>query len=270
MTSPGAQGTAFDPSRLPKPAPDELAGRVVIVTGAGRGMGRAVAERLSSAGASVVVNDLSTDAAEAAAAALRDAGGNAIAIGGDVTSASDVSAMVERAMSEFGSVHILVNAAGVLRRTAVIDMDEDEWDFVIGVNLKGTFLPSRAVLPAMREAGWGRIVNFSSTAGKTTSTLGSAAYTASKHAVLGLTRHMAMEEASHGITVNAVCPGLIDTEMVREEIDDERKARYAGSFPISRLGAPSEVAELVAFLASDRAAYITGAALDISGGDLMV
>lgn len=263
-------GLNFDPARLPAAIPDELAGKVAIVTGAGRGMGRAVAERLAAAGASIVLTDLSTHAAEAAADALRNAGGNAIAKGGDVTSASDVTALVERAVSEFGAVHILVNAAGVLRRTAVIDMDEDEWDFVIRVNLKGTFLPSRAVLPSMRNAGWGRIVNFSSTAGKTTSTLGSAAYTASKHAVLGLTRHMAMEEASHGITVNAVCPGLIDTEMVQEEIDDERKASYASSFPISRLGERSEVAELVAFLASDRAAYITGAALDISGGDLMV
>lgn len=233
-------------------------------------MGRAVAQRLSAAGASVVVNDLSADAADATASELRNTGGRAIAVGGNVTDASDVSALVQRAVSEFGAVHILVNAAGVLRRTAVFDMAEDEWDFVIAVNLKGTFLPSRAVLPSMREAGWGRIVNFSSTAGKTTSTLGSAAYTASKHAVLGLTRHLAMEEASHGITVNAVCPGLIDTEMVQDEIDDERKARYASSFPISRLGEPSEVAELVAFLASNRAAYITGAALDISGGDLMV
>ncbi|MCH7643150.1 MAG: SDR family NAD(P)-dependent oxidoreductase, partial [Chloroflexi bacterium] len=124
-------GLNFDPARLPAAIPDELAGKVAIVTGAGRGMGRAVAERLSAAGASIVLNDLSTDAAEAAADALRNAGGNAIAVGGDVTSASDVAALVERALSEFGAVHILVNAAGVLRRTAVIDMDEDEWDFVI-------------------------------------------------------------------------------------------------------------------------------------------
>ena len=233
-------------------------------------MGRSAAERLAAAGASVLVNDLSADSAESTATAIRDAGGKSIAIGGNVTDSSGVTAMVDRTMSEFGGVHILVNAAGVLRRTSVFDMPEDEWDFVIGVNLKGTFLPSRAVLPAMREAGWGRIVNFSSTAGKTTSTLGSAAYTASKHAVIGLTRHLAMEEASYGITVNAVCPGLIDTEMVQAQVDEARKAAYTSSFPISRLGEPSEVAELVAFLASDRAAYITGQALDISGGDLMV
>jgi NAD(P)-dependent dehydrogenase (short-subunit alcohol dehydrogenase family) len=261
---------SFDASRLPEVVPDELAGRVAIVTGAGRGMGRSAAERLAAAGASVLVNDLSADSAESTATAIRDAGGKSIAIGGNVTDSSGVTAMVDRTMSEFGGVHILVNAAGVLRRTSVFDMPEDEWDFVIGVNLKGTFLPSRAVLPAMREAGWGRIVNFSSTAGKTTSTLGSAAYTASKHAVIGLTRHLAMEEASYGITVNAVCPGLIDTEMVQAQVDEARKVAYTSSFPISRLGEPSEVAELVAFLASDRAAYITGQALDISGGDLMV
>lgn len=233
-------------------------------------MGRSTALRLAAAGASIAVNDIAVDAADKTAAVIRDAGGEAVAVSGNVTSASDVSELVDRTVSELGGLHILVNAAGVLRRTAVFDMDEDEWDFVIGVNLKGTFLPSRAVLPAMREAGWGRIVNFSSTAGKTTSTLGSAAYTASKHAVLGLTRHLAMEEASYGITVNAVCPGLIDTEMVQVEVDQQRRAAYANSFPIARLGEPSEVAELVAFLASDRAAYITGQALDISGGDLMV
>ena len=260
----------LDPPQIPGAVPGELARKVAVVTGAGCGMGRSTALRLAAAGASIAVNDIAVDAADKTAAVIRDAGGEAVAVSGNVTSASDVSELVDRTVSELGGLHILVNAAGVLRRTAVFDMDEDEWDFVIGVNLKGTFLPSRAVLPAMREAGWGRIVNFSSTAGKTTSTLGSAAYTASKHAVLGLTRHLAMEEASYGITVNAVCPGLIDTEMVQVEVDQQRRAAYANSFPIARLGEPSEVAELVAFLASDRAAYITGQALDISGGDLMV
>jgi len=260
----------LDPPQIPGAVPGELARKVAVVTGAGSGMGRSTALRLAAAGASIAVNDIAVDAADKTAAVIRDAGGEAVAVSGNVTSASDVSELVDRTVSELGGLHILVNAAGVLRRTAVFDMDEDEWDFVIGVNLKGTFLPSRAVLPAMREAGWGRIVNFSSTAGKTTSTLGSAAYTASKHAVLGLTRHLAMEEASYGITVNAVCPGLIDTEMVQVEVDQQRRAAYANSFPIARLGEPSEVAELVAFLASDRAAYITGQALDISGGDLMV
>ncbi len=255
---------------MPEAIPNELSGRVAIVTGAGRGMGRAVAVRLAAAGADVVVNDLEpTDATETAESVVSD-GGNAIAVAGDITDSSFVDRLVSRAAEEYRGINILVNAAGILRRTAVIDMPETEWDLVMNVNLKGTFLPSKAVLTSMRRSGWGRIVNFSSTAGKTTSTLGGAHYTASKHAVLGLTRHMAMEEATHGITVNAVCPGLINTEMVQQEIDSDRIKRYTDSFPIPRLGEPSEAAELVAFLASDRAAYITGQGFDISGGDLMV
>jgi NAD(P)-dependent dehydrogenase (short-subunit alcohol dehydrogenase family) len=233
-------------------------------------MGRAVAVRLAAAGARVVVNDLAPEAAESTVDQLISDGGNAIAVAGDVSDSATVDSLVTRANDEYGEINILVNAAGILRRTAVFDMEETEWDLVLNVNLKGTFLPSRAVLESMRQSGWGRIVNFSSTAGKTTSTLGGAHYTASKHAVLGLTRHMAMEEADHGITVNAVCPGLIDTEMVQQEVDDARLKRYTDGFPIHRLGQPAEAAELVAFLASDRAAYITGQALDLSGGDLMV
>jgi NAD(P)-dependent dehydrogenase (short-subunit alcohol dehydrogenase family) len=255
---------------MPEAIPDELAGRIAIVTGAGRGMGRAVATRLAKAGASVAVNDLTPDTAADTTESIIADGGNAITIAGDVSNSAFVDSLVDRAVSEFGHISILANAAGILRRTAVIDMDEDEWDLVLNVNLKGTFLPSKAVLRSMRQSGWGRIVNFSSTAGKTTSTLGGAHYTASKHAVLGLTRHMAMEEAEHSITVNAICPGLIDTEMVQQEVDDDLLKRYIGSFPIHRLGEPSEAAELVAFLASDRAAYITGQGFDISGGDLMV
>ena len=256
--------------RIPEPITDELAGRVAIVTGAGRGMGRAVAVRLAAAGASVVVNDLAADAAQSTADQLVSSGAMAIAVVGDVSKSAMVDLMIKRSNDEYGDISILVNAAGILRRTVVFDMDEDEWDLVLNVNLKGTFLPSKAVLSSMRALGWGRIVNFSSTAGKTTSTLGGAHYTTSKHAVLGLTRHMAMEEADHGITVNAVCPGLIDTEMVQQDVDEDRLKRYTDGFPIHRLGQPAEAAELVAFLASDRAAYITGQALDLSGGDLMV
>jgi NAD(P)-dependent dehydrogenase (short-subunit alcohol dehydrogenase family) len=226
--------------------------------------------RLAESGASVVVNDLEPSAAAETAESVISAGGIAMAVAGDISDSTFVDRLVGSAAEEYGGINILVNAAGILRRTAVIDMPEAEWDLVMNVNLKGTFLTSRAVLKSMRRSGWGRIVNFSSTAGKTTSTLGGAHYTASKHAVLGLTRHMAMEEASHSITVNSICPGLIDTEMVRQEIDTDRINRYIEGFPIHRLGEPSEAAELVAFLASDRAAYITGQGFDISGGDLMV
>ncbi len=248
----------------------EIQGRVAIVTGAGRGMGRAVALRLAAGGASVVVNDLCLEDADRVAGELKAAGTKSLAVEGDVTSSEDVRRMVKNTTDEFGAVHILINNAGVLRPTPVIDIEEDEWDFVIDVNLKGTYLFSRAVLPVMRAEGWGRIVNFSSTAGKNISTVGGAHYTAAKAGILGFTRHLAKEEAGHGITVNSVCPGLIDTEMVRDTISAERAEAYAASFPIQRLGEPEEVAELVAFLASDRAAYITGASLDINGGDLMI
>jgi len=248
----------------------EFAGRIAVVTGAGRGIGRAVAERLAAGGATVVVNDLDAAAAERVAAALRADGAVASAAPGSVISRHDVDAMIAHATSRYGALHIVVNNAGILLPTPVIDIEEDEWDLVVGVNLKGAYMCSRAALPALRAAGWGRIVNFSSTAGKNISTVGGAHYTAAKAGILGFTRHLAKEEAAHGITVNSVCPGLIDTEMVRTTIDDERTRRYAESFPIARLGQPSEVAELVAFLASDRAAYITGASLDINGGDLMI
>lgn len=248
----------------------DFAGRVAIVTGAGRGMGRAVAARLAAGGAKLVVNDLDADSTERTAVALQESGAEALATPGDVTSSADVARMVVGALGHFGRIDVLVNNAGVLRPTAVFDIEEEEWDMVVNGNLKSTYLCSRAVLPAMRDQGWGRIVNFSSTAGKNVSTVGGAHYTASKAAILGFTRHLAKEEAAHGITVNAVCPGLIDTEMVRSTISKERTAAYASSFPIARLGEPYEVAELVAFLASDKAAYITGASLDINGGDLTI
>ena len=244
--------------------------KVAIVTGAGQGMGRAVAEKLAYSGARVIVNDLVSHAAADTAKDIVNKGGNAYPVKGDVTSKEDVSNLVQSTLDKYGSLNILVNNAGVLRPTPVIDIEEDEWDFVIGVNLKGTYMCSRAVLPTMRETGWGRIINFSSTAGKNISTVGGAHYTAAKAGILGFTRHLAKEEACHGITVNALCPGLIDTEMVRSTITEERVRAYAKTFPISRLGQPHEIAELVTFIASDKAAYITGASFDINGGDLMI
>ena len=249
---------------------DEFANKVAIVTGAGQGMGKAVAERLAQGGSKIVVFDINSDQAEAAISSLNEYSSESMVVTGDVTKKDDVEKAVKDTVDRFGQVDILINNAGVLRPTAVIDIDEKEWDWVVAVNLKGTFLFSQAVLKIMRKNNWGRIVNFSSTAGKNISTVGGAHYTSAKAGILGFTRHLAKEEAGYGITVNSVCPGLIDTEMVRNTIDPVKTQRYADSFPISRLGEPEEVAELVAFLCSNRAAYITGASLDINGGDLMI
>ena len=248
----------------------ELSGRVAIVTGAGGGMGQALARRLAAGGAKILANDRSREAAEKTAADLIEAGHEAAAVAGDVSVIGDVGRMVASARDRFGTVHILVNNAGVLRPTRVIDIEEEEWDLIMRVNLKGTYLCSRAVLPLMQKQGWGRIVNISSSAGRSTSTVGGAHYTASKAGVLGFTRHLAREVARDGITVNAVCPGLIDTDMVHSTIDRKQADAYTERFPVSRMGEPAEVAELVAFLASERSAYITGASLDINGGALMI
>ena len=244
--------------------------KVALITGAGQGMGKAVAITLGQQGAQIAVNDRNKDAAEETAKELQKLGFNAIAIPADVTQKHDVQNMIQKTTDHFGTCHILINNAGILYPTKVIDIPEDEWDRVIDVNLKGTFLCSQAVLPTLQKNNWGRIVNFSSTAGKNISTVGGAHYTAAKAGILGFTRHLAKEVAQHNITVNAVCPGLIDTDMVRNTIDPDRQQAYANSFPISRLGKPEEVADLVSFLCSDKAAYITGASLDINGGDLMI
>ncbi|MDT4904566.1 MAG: hypothetical protein QOH52_2582 [Pseudonocardiales bacterium] len=247
-----------------------LEGRVALVTGAARGMGRAIATRLAHDGASVVVNDSTEEVLAEVSEELRGAGATVMAIGADVTSSQAVRAMFDAIESELGPVGVLVNNAGVLRPTRFLEISEAEWRLVLDVNLTGSFLCSQSALGQMVRGGWGRIVNMSSTAGKNISTMGGAHYTAAKAGVLGLTRAAAKEFAGQSITVNAVCPGLIDTDMVRQTISAQDADAYARSFPIPRLGRPEEVADLIAFLASDRAGYITGASYDINGGDLMI
>ena len=248
----------------------KLHSQVAIVTGAAQGMGAAIAGRLAAEGAKVVLSDINAEKVAGVAERINAAAENsALAMRTDVTKEDEVAEMVEATIAHYGTVGILVNNAGILYPTRIDQVTKAEWDEVIDVNLNGSFLCSKAVLPIMKANKFGRIVNMSSSAGRSVSTLGGVHYTAAKAGVLGLTRGMAKEVAPFGITVNAVCPGLIDTEMARENCTPQRLRAYEESFPIPRLGTPEEVAQLIIFLATD-AAYITGASIDINGGDLMM
>lgn len=247
----------------------DLQGRVAVITGAAQGMGAAIVGCLAANGAKVILADVNEEKVQAQAEAVRADGGTAVSYTLDVTDENAVAVMVAFATDTYGPVQVLVNGAGILRRTRVVDITKSEWDLVLDVNLNGTFLCCTAVLAGMRDRGYGRIINLASSAGRSVSTLGGAHYTASKAGVIGLTRAMAKEVGALGITVNAICPGLIDTEMVQDNCPPERVQAYAESFPVTRLGTPAEVAELVRFLVTD-GAYITGACLDINGGDLML
>jgi NAD(P)-dependent dehydrogenase (short-subunit alcohol dehydrogenase family) len=253
-----------------KKSKGELEGKVAIVTGASRGIGNAISTRLAEAGAGVVVADIDMTLAQETADELNKHHGKAIACGVDVTDEKSVKSMVEVTLKTYGKLNILVNNAGIMFRTRFLGISLEEWESTIRINLTGPFLCIKAALPALKASGRGRIVNISSSAGRSVSTLGGAHYTASKAGLLGLTRAVAKELASFGITANAVCPGLIDTKMARETTTKEELDTFLKSFPISRLGLPDEIGDLVVFLCSDKAAYITGASIDINGGDLMI
>ncbi|HEV3073079.1 MAG TPA: SDR family NAD(P)-dependent oxidoreductase [Thermoanaerobaculia bacterium] len=254
---------------------DEFSGRVALITGAARGLGLAAAERFLAGGARVVINVRRPEQAAAVAARLGcggegDGGERVLVLPGDIASSATVRALVAQALDRFGRLDVLVNNAAAAFSTRFEQIGEEEWRRAVDVNLTAAFLCIQAALPAMKANRYGRVVNLSSTAGKSVSTLGGAHYTASKAGLLGLTRAAAKELGPHGITVNAVCPGLIDTELTREHATPEELAVHARSFPVPRLGTAAEVAELISFLASEKAGYITGAAIDINGGDLMV
>jgi NAD(P)-dependent dehydrogenase (short-subunit alcohol dehydrogenase family) len=241
--------------------------QVAIVTGAGSGIGRAIAIHFANEGANVVINDVNEKSARNTFNKIKK---NCKVILGDVSNENDVKKLVDETFNQYKRIDILVNNAGILRSSKILDISLSEWELVMKVNTTGVFLCSKAVVPIMKKQKYGRIINISSSAGRSTSTLGGAHYTASKAAVLGFTRHLAKEVAEYNITANAICPGLIDTEMVRNNCSKERLKKYIESFPIHRLGTPDEVAELVLFLASKEASYITGATFDINGGDLMI
>ena len=247
--------------------PGDFAGRVAIVTGAWRGLGRAIAERLHERGAAVAVNVRDASRAELLARVLGD---GALAVAGDVAEAGVPESIVSRTLARFGRVDILVNNAAFARSTRFSELSAEEWRTAIEVNLTAPFLLTKAVLPAMQAAKYGRIINISSSAGRTVSTLGGAHYTSSKAGMLGLTRAAAKELGKFGITVNAVCPGMIDTELTHENATPDLLERLATGYPVPRLGTPREVADLVCFVASEAAGYMTGTSLDINGGDLMM
>jgi NAD(P)-dependent dehydrogenase (short-subunit alcohol dehydrogenase family) len=247
-----------------------LTDKVAVVTGGGSGMGAAAARALAREGARVVVADIESVLAARVAGDIVAAGGQALAVQADVARPAEARRMVDEALQHYGALNILACIAGVLRTSAVENISEDEWDMVLGVNLKGVFCCAQAAIPTMRAQRAGKIIILASLAGRATSTLGGAHYTASKAGVLGLMRHLARELAPDGINVNAINPGIIDTPMVHAHASQEHLQRVVAAIPFQRMGSSEEVADLVVFLASNESSYITGAAIDIHGGELII
>jgi len=246
---------------------DSFRDRVVMVTGASSGIGRATALAFGSAGAQVALlarrrHELETLAAEM--------DGEVLVLPTDVADRAAVGAAFDAVDRHFGRVDVVVNNAAFARSTRFPDLTAEEWREALEVNMTAPFLLTKAVVPAMRAQRYGRIINISSSAGRMVSTLGGAHYTASKTGLLGFTRAAAKELGKFGITVNAICPGLIDTELTRENASAELLERIVASYPVPRLGTPLEVADLICFAASEAAGYITGASFDVNGGDLMM
>jgi len=242
----------------------ELTDRVAIVTGGGRGIGRAIALRLAGAGAAVVVTDILVKEAEAVAGEIKAVGGQSLAVAADVSLAADVARLVETTISAYNRIDILVNNAGIARDRILLRMSEEDWDKVLDVDLKSVFLCTKAVLRYMLKARWGRIISLSSIAG-VMGNPGQANYASAKAGIIGFTRTVAREVGSHSITVNAVTPGFIETEMTRQ-IAEEQRQEIKKLIPLNRSGTPRDVAEAVAFLASEEAGYITGQVLGVNGG----
>jgi len=255
-----------------------FAGRVAVVTGAASGIGKATAARLAREGARVAAVDRHLVGAEETAAAIRAAGGTARAYACDVADSAQVAAAAQAIEHDLSSVDVLANVAGIGDAVGsdITELDDARWNLVLAVNLSGTFYWCRALLPGMAARGCGAVVNVSSLAGRSKSANAGAAYTASKAGLLGLTRHLAFDYGPRGVRVNAICPGGVDTPLLRAgragETPEERSVRltaYGHFMPIKRISTPDEQAAAIAFLASDEASYINGVSLDVNGGLFM-
>jgi 3-oxoacyl-[acyl-carrier protein] reductase len=245
-----------------------MEGRVALVTGGGRGIGRAIAVRLAREGTRVAISYRSNDAAaEETAQLVRQTGVRCQVFRGNVASVGDVEPLIKGVNEAFGPVEILVNNAGSRRDNILLRLKEAEFDEVLATNLKGTYICTRAVLRGMVRARWGRIVNVSSVVGLV-GNAGQANYAASKAGMIGFTKSVAREVANRGITVNAVAPGYVETEMTRG-LPENIKGQILEQVPMSRFGEPEEIAEVVAFLAGESAAYVTGQTIAVDGGMVM-
>jgi NAD(P)-dependent dehydrogenase (short-subunit alcohol dehydrogenase family) len=244
----------------------DLTGKVALVTGASRGIGTGIARELAACGADVVVNyQSSADKANAIVKAIQESGMNAMAVQADVSSPENVERMIQAVNDRFGRIDILVNNAGHNQLKPILEISVDDWDRTLNLNLRSHFLTSKAVLPGMIERGWGRIIGISSISGQRGGLSGDVDYSAAKAGILGFTRCLARQVAAHGITVNAVALGYIWTENL-EQVPVEKLERVLGQIPLQRFGNVNECGAVVAFLASDGAAYITGETITANGG----
>ena len=246
----------------------DFTGRVAVVTGAASGIGWEAARMLGQRGATVVIADIREEMARAKAAGLSSEGRQADSIGTDVADVNQVRALFSRSVSTHGKIDILVNCAGICRTTSIPEITPEEWDQVLSVNLKSTFLCSQEALKFMCEKRHGKIVNVASASAKTGGVAVGAHYSASKAGILCLTKSLALFAAPYRVNVNCVCPGPVATPMT-DAWGEETNTAFAGKIPLKRYGKPEEVAEAICFLCSDEASYITGETLDVNGGLVM-